>query len=62
LSITHPFEKLFGKKDFKVSRTWKDNTGNKEYVEGMAFPTLKFPSDHGVLASVIEPIGAYLEK
>merc|ERR1719253_1958043 len=49
-------------KDFKVSRTWKDNTGNKEYVEGMAFPTLKFPSDHGVLASVIEPIGAYLEK
>lgn len=47
---------LFGKKDFKVSRTWKDNTGNKDYIEGMAFPTLNFPSDHGVLATVIEPI------
>jgi len=47
---------LFGKKDFKVTRTWKDNTGNKDYIEGMAFPTLKFPSDHGVLATVIEPI------
>merc|ERR1712194_447333 len=47
---------LFGKSDFKVARTWKDNTGNKEYIEGMAFPTLNFPSDHGVLATVIEPI------
>ena len=47
---------LFGKKDFKVGRTWKDNTGEKKYVEDMAFPTLKFPSDHGILATVLEPI------
>eukprot|EP00804_Cyclotella_cryptica_P025946 CCRYP_002775-RD/>CCRYP_002775-RD protein AED:0.06 eAED:0.06 QI:1331/0.83/0.85/1/0.83/0.85/7/104/584 len=47
---------LFGKGDFKVDRTWKDNTGEKKYIEDMAFPTLKFPSDHGVLATIIEPV------
>mmetsp|Transcript_39371 Transcript_39371/g.72116 ORF Transcript_39371/g.72116 Transcript_39371/m.72116 type:complete len:584 (-) Transcript_39371:160-1911(-) len=47
---------LFGKGDFKVSRTWKDNTGENKYIEDMAFPTLKFPSDHGILATVLEPI------
>ena len=47
---------LFGKNDFKVTKTWKDNTGEKMYIENMAFPTLKFPSDHGILATVIEPI------
>merc|ERR1719168_296360 len=27
----------------------KDNTGTGEYVENVPFPTLTFPSDHGVL-------------
>ena len=28
--------------------TSKDNTGERTYVEGMVFPTLAFPSDHGI--------------
>ena len=47
---------VFPKSDFKVVRTWKDNTGRKNYVEDMAFPTLEFPSDHGLLSTVLEPI------
>ncbi|KAL7481631.1 hypothetical protein ACHAW6_007314 [Cyclotella cf. meneghiniana] len=47
---------LFGKGDFKVDRTWKDNTGEMKYIEDMAFPTLNFPSDHGILATIIEPV------
>jgi len=47
---------LFGKGDFRIDRTWKDNTGEKKYIEDMAFPTLNFPSDHGILATVIEPV------
>lgn len=46
---------LFGKTDFEVVQTWKDNTGEKEYIEDMAFPTLKFPSDHGILATILKP-------
>ena len=49
---------LFGKGDFKVAQTWKDNTGEKKYIEDMAFPTLKFPSDHGILTTVIGAIPA----
>mmetsp|Transcript_5665 Transcript_5665/g.9388 ORF Transcript_5665/g.9388 Transcript_5665/m.9388 type:complete len:517 (-) Transcript_5665:23-1573(-) len=48
---------LFGKKDFVVLETWKDNTGEKKYVEEMAFPTLTFPSDHAILSTVIQPTG-----
>ena len=47
---------LFRKGDFEVSRTWKDNTGEQRYIEDMAFPTLKFPSDHGILATIIESV------
>jgi hypothetical protein len=47
---------LFAKGDFKVDRTWKDNTGEKKYIEDMAFPTLNFPSDHGILTTIIEPV------
>ena len=47
---------LFGKGDFEVESMWKDNTGEKTYVEDMAFPTLKFPSDHGILATVLRPV------
>lgn len=46
---------LFNKQDFRSIATWKDNTGEKRYVEDMAFPTLNFPSDHGILATVVEP-------
>ena len=46
---------LFQKDTFSVERTWKDNTGKKEYIEDMAFPTLDFPSDHGILATVLVP-------
>jgi hypothetical protein len=45
---------LFNKNDFTVKHTWKDNTGDRTYVEDMAFPTLNFPSDHGILATVLE--------
>lgn len=47
---------LFGKGDFKVKQTWKDNTGEKKYLEDSAFPTLKFPSDHGIVATILEPL------
>jgi len=47
---------IFPKSDFKVIRTWKDNTGRKEYIEDMAFPTLEFPSDHGLLSTILEPM------
>mmetsp|Transcript_9249 Transcript_9249/g.17683 ORF Transcript_9249/g.17683 Transcript_9249/m.17683 type:complete len:605 (-) Transcript_9249:49-1863(-) len=46
---------LFPKADYNVIHTWKDNTGEKKYAENTAFPTLNFPSDHGILATVIGP-------
>mmetsp|Transcript_17068 Transcript_17068/g.31904 ORF Transcript_17068/g.31904 Transcript_17068/m.31904 type:complete len:84 (+) Transcript_17068:1242-1493(+) len=47
---------LFSKKHYKVVQTWKDNTGQKMYMENKAFPTLNFPSDHGILATIIQPL------
>ena len=47
---------LFGKGDFTVESTWKDNTGEKKYLEDTAFPTMQFPSDHGILTTVLKPI------
>jgi len=44
---------IFKKDDFTVDTTVKDNTGKKEYIEDMAFPTLQFPSDHGVLSTTL---------
>ena len=46
---------LFEQGSFIVRSVTKDNTGNKEYTEGMVFPTLEFPSDHGVLSAVLVP-------
>lgn len=46
---------LFPKDSFEVVRTWKDNTGAKKYIEKMAFPTLDFPSDHGILSTILKP-------
>jgi len=31
----------------------KDNTGRLEYIEGMDFPTLSFPSDHAIVNSTL---------
>jgi len=44
---------LFSKDDFTVLSTVKDNTGKMKYIEDMAFPTLDFPSDHGILSTTI---------
>eukprot|EP00815_Leptocylindrus_aporus_P000756 CAMPEP_0116055358 /NCGR_PEP_ID=MMETSP0322-20121206/3358_1 /TAXON_ID=163516 /ORGANISM="Leptocylindrus danicus var. apora, Strain B651" /LENGTH=558 /DNA_ID=CAMNT_0003538943 /DNA_START=232 /DNA_END=1908 /DNA_ORIENTATION=+ len=46
---------LFPKASYEVERTWKDNTGEMKYIEDMAFPTLTFPSDHGILATILKP-------
>ncbi|EOD34110.1 hypothetical protein EMIHUDRAFT_111338 [Emiliania huxleyi CCMP1516] len=45
---------LFPRGSFGVESTTKDNTGQKAYVERQPFPTLTFPSDHGVLSSVLK--------
>ena len=45
---------LFPKSSFTVEKTWKDNTGTRAYTEDMAFPTLQFPSDHGILSTVVD--------
>jgi hypothetical protein len=45
---------LFPKSAFSIVQTWKDNTGNRNYLEDTAFPTLQFPSDHGILATILE--------
>ena len=39
---------MFWDKDYIVRSTTKDNTGAGVYTEGMVFPTLAFPSDHGI--------------
>jgi len=44
---------VFKRSDFEVIKTWKDNTGERNFIEDMAFPTLGFPSDHAVLATVL---------
>lgn len=44
---------LFFNADFQVISTNKDNTGYKKYIEGMVFPTLTFPSDHGVTSTIL---------
>ena len=45
---------LFFKSDFNVVETRKDNTGKRTYIDGMVFPTLDFPSDHGVTSTLLE--------
>ena len=47
---------LFPQGEFQVIRTIKDNTGKLEYMEGTAFPTLDFPSDHGLLSTIIRDV------
>lgn len=45
---------LFFREDYRVVSTTKDNTGDQRYVENMVFPTLRFPSDHGITSTVLE--------
>jgi len=45
---------LFKKKDFTVVSTGKDNTGTGNYIENVPFPTLEWPSDHGLLSATLE--------
>jgi hypothetical protein len=45
---------LFFSSDFTVTSTKKDNTGSKKYIENMVFPTLSFPSDHGITSTVLK--------
>mmetsp|Transcript_18020 Transcript_18020/g.33850 ORF Transcript_18020/g.33850 Transcript_18020/m.33850 type:complete len:569 (+) Transcript_18020:90-1796(+) len=45
---------LFFKSDFDVIETRKDNTGKRSYIDGMVFPTLDFPSDHGITSTLLE--------
>eukprot|EP00931_Biecheleriopsis_adriatica_P088254 TRINITY_DN62618_c0_g1_i1.p1 TRINITY_DN62618_c0_g1~~TRINITY_DN62618_c0_g1_i1.p1 ORF type:complete len:637 (+),score=126.48 TRINITY_DN62618_c0_g1_i1:62-1912(+) len=47
---------LFGAIDFEAVSTFKDNTGKRRYEEGMCFPTLDFPSDHGLVATALKPV------
>jgi len=47
---------LFFKNQFNVIVTHKDNTGKKKYVENMVFPTLFFPSDHGITSTLLEEL------
>jgi len=42
---------LFKRDTFEVQHVTKDNTGQKRYIENMPFPTLDFPSDHGILST-----------
>ena len=44
---------LFFDSEFTVVSTGKDNTGAHKYIENMVFPTLSFPSDHGVTSTTL---------
>ena len=44
---------LFRRQAFELLAASKDNTGEGRYVEDMVFPTLRFPSDHGLVAATL---------
>ncbi len=44
---------VFQDKDFVLLHTSKDNTGVRRYIENMVFPTLDFPSDHGITSTIL---------
>jgi len=41
---------------YNVVATHKDNTGERRYVEGENFPSMRFPSDHGLVSAVFAPV------
>lgn len=40
---------------FDVVSCYKDNTGQRRYIEGECFPSLNFPSDHGLVCAILGP-------
>eukprot|EP00192_Tetraselmis_astigmatica_P006288 CAMPEP_0117670250 /NCGR_PEP_ID=MMETSP0804-20121206/12632_1 /TAXON_ID=1074897 /ORGANISM="Tetraselmis astigmatica, Strain CCMP880" /LENGTH=518 /DNA_ID=CAMNT_0005478495 /DNA_START=155 /DNA_END=1711 /DNA_ORIENTATION=- len=44
---------LYRPEDFVHEVTIRDNTGSKTYDDEMPFPTLDFPSDHGIVATAL---------
>ena len=48
---------LFPKASFTLDCALKDNTGKRTYLEGQIFPSLAFPSDHGVVACTLSHVG-----
>jgi len=46
---------LFTATAFELESAGKDNTGKKEYKEGMVVPTLDWPSDHGLIYCTLRP-------
>uniref|UniRef100_A0A7S0MPE3 Endonuclease/exonuclease/phosphatase domain-containing protein n=1 Tax=Pyramimonas obovata TaxID=1411642 RepID=A0A7S0MPE3_9CHLO len=53
---------LFAKDQHTASSVFKDNTGTREYVEGMVFPTLQFPSDHGIIGATLHAADSSSDK
>ena len=49
---------LFPRAAYRVVATTKDNTGRRQYTEGMVFPTLQFPSDHGLVATTLREVSS----
>mmetsp|Transcript_52479 Transcript_52479/g.122448 ORF Transcript_52479/g.122448 Transcript_52479/m.122448 type:complete len:612 (+) Transcript_52479:46-1881(+) len=46
---------IFSRDLYEPIKVIKDNTGKGEYIEGVCFPSLSFPSDHGMVAAVLKP-------
>jgi hypothetical protein len=53
---------VFFGEDYRVLQTTKDNTGEKKYIENMVFPTLSFPSDHGITSTVLDEVKLQLRS
>ncbi len=49
---------LFYPFDFSPAFVGKDNTGRLQFTEDMVFPTLEFPSDHGILRTTLHYVDA----
>ncbi|KAJ9469363.1 hypothetical protein DIPPA_01779 [Diplonema papillatum] len=47
---------LFKSDEFSTVAVIKDNTGRREYINGMVFPTLDFPSDHGITLARLQRV------
>jgi hypothetical protein len=45
---------------FDVVSCYKDNTGERRYIEGEVFPSLSFPSDHGIVCATLGPASSKL--
>ena len=53
---------LVNKGRFTHFTTTKDNTGDRKYIENSPFPSLGFPSDHGIVFTTMQPLPATAEK